>query len=114
MEHQIERNLSEQVEQVISTAEALFRNQILGIYLYGSATMGGLHPDSDIDILIITTQEMSDFTREILTKKLLRISSCGTVGGDDKHRLGISAGLGSKVFPHDRFLLIKNQVQCLG
>ena len=54
MEHQLERNLSEQVEQVISTAETLFHDQILGIYLYGSATIGGLHPDSDIDILILS------------------------------------------------------------
>ena len=43
----IRKNLSEQVAQAISIAETLFHNQILGIYLYGSATMGGLHPDSE-------------------------------------------------------------------
>lgn len=88
MEHQLERNISEQGEQVISTAEILFHNQILGIYLYGSATMGGLHPDSDIDILIITTEEMSDFTREIFTEKLLNIS--GLVGCRTKRPLEVT------------------------
>lgn len=78
----------EQVAQVISVAEKLFHNQILGIYLYGSATMGGLHPDSDIDILIITTQEMRDFTREILTKQLLNIS--GSAGCHTKRPLEVT------------------------
>lgn len=54
MEHQMDKKtMPRQVMQVISIAESLFHNQILGIYLYGSATVGGLHPDSDIDILII-------------------------------------------------------------
>lgn len=44
----------QQVNQVISIAETILQGQILGIYLYGSATMNGLRPDSDIDILIIT------------------------------------------------------------
>lgn len=40
----------QQVNQVISIAETILQDQILGIYLYGSATMNGLRPDSDIDI----------------------------------------------------------------
>lgn len=56
MEHQMDKKtMPRQVMQVISIAESLFHNQILGIYLYGSATVGGLHPDSDIDILIIVS-----------------------------------------------------------
>ena len=42
----------QQVNQVISIAETILQGQILGIYLYGSATMNGLRPDSDIDIAI--------------------------------------------------------------
>lgn len=38
----------QQVNQVISIAETILQGQILGIYLYGSATMNGLRPDSDI------------------------------------------------------------------
>lgn len=76
MEHQMDKKtMPRQVMQVISIAESLFHNQILGIYLYGSATVGGLHPDSDIDILIIITQDMSDHIRDNLTKQLLTVSS---------------------------------------
>ena len=37
----------QQVNQVISIAETILQGPILGIYLYGSATMNGLRPDSD-------------------------------------------------------------------
>ena len=40
----------QQVNQVISIAETILQGQILGIYLYGSATMNGLRPDSDIAV----------------------------------------------------------------
>ena len=44
--------IPQQVKQVVSIAETLLQGQILGMYLYGSATMNKLRPDSDIDILI--------------------------------------------------------------
>lgn len=47
----------QQVNQVISIAETILQGQILGIYLYGSATMNGLRPDSDIDKLVETMWE---------------------------------------------------------
>ncbi|MCD7875501.1 MAG: aminoglycoside nucleotidyltransferase ANT(9) [Cloacibacillus porcorum] len=89
MENQTGRKeLPEQVTQVISIAEALLKSQILGIYLYGSATMNGLRPGSDIDILIIIEQEMSNSIRDDLTKQLLSIS--GSVGCIEKRPLEIT------------------------
>jgi len=89
MEHQLDKKaLPRQVMQVISIAENLFHEQILGIYLYGSATMCGLRPDSDIDILIITTQGISDSIRDNLTKQLLAIS--GSVGRKEKRPLEVT------------------------
>ena len=89
MEHQMDKKtMPRQVMQVISIAESLFHNQILGIYLYGSATVGGLHPDSDIDILIIITQDMSDHIRDNLTKQLLTVSS--SVGCIEKRPLEVT------------------------
>ena len=66
--------IPQQVNQVVSIAETLLQGQILGMYLYGSATMNKLRPDSDIDILIITGQELNLSTRKELTKQLLEIS----------------------------------------
>ena len=40
--------IPQQVKQVVSIAETLLQGQILGMYLYGSATMNKLRPDSDI------------------------------------------------------------------
>lgn len=78
----------QQVNQVISVAETLLQGQILGIYLYGSATMNRLRPDSDIDILIITKQELSNSNREDLTKQLLNIS--GSIGCIEKRPLEVT------------------------
>lgn len=77
-----------QINQVISTAEALFEVQMLGMYLYGSATMNGLRTHSDIDILIITEWEMSDAARETLTKRLLSVS--GRAGCAGKRPLEVA------------------------
>ena len=80
--------IPQQVKQVVSIAETLLQGQILGMYLYGSATMNKLRPDSDIDILIITRQELNLSTKKELTKQLLEIS--GFVGCDEKRPLEIT------------------------
>lgn len=40
--------IPQQVKQVVSIAETLLQGQILGMYLYGSATMNKLRPDVGI------------------------------------------------------------------
>ena len=87
----------QQVNQVISIAETILQGQILGIYLYGSATMNGLRPDSDIDILIITKQELSNSIRADLTKQLLKIS--GSVGCIEKRPLEVTIINQSDIVP---------------
>ena len=42
-----------QAGQVLETVKPLFGGSLLGFYLYGSATCGGLHPDSDVDLLAV-------------------------------------------------------------
>ena len=87
----------QQVNQVISIAETILQGQMLGIYLYGSATMNGLRPDSDIDILIITKQELSNSIRADLTKQLLKIS--GSVGCIEKRPLEVTIINQSDIVP---------------
>lgn len=84
----IKKELPVQIKQVISIVENLFQGQILGIYLYGSATIGNLRPDSDIDILVITNSEMTVSVRENFTKQLLAIS--GQVGCVEKRPLEVT------------------------
>lgn len=47
---------------------------VIGLYLYGSSTAGGLRHDSDIDLLLITRRSLSAHDRAKLTDLLLRYS----------------------------------------
>ena len=67
-----------QALQAVGVIEELFENQLIGIYLYGSAILGGLHINSDVDILVISNQDLTDATRNELTKRLMLIS--GKIG----------------------------------
>lgn len=89
MEYPISKtNLPKQAVQTISIAEELFGNQVLGMYLYGSAALDSLHPNSDIDILIIVNGEMTDNARTVLTKRLMAISRA--VGCIEKQPLEVT------------------------
>ncbi len=68
-------SLPDQVIQVCSLSKRLFADNLSGILLYGSATLGGLRPDSDLDLLILIRSELTRCARETLTKHLLIISS---------------------------------------
>lgn len=48
--------------------------RVLGLYLTGSAAMGGLRLNSDIDIVLVTQRSLSRTEREGLLTLLLRIS----------------------------------------
>lgn len=47
----------------------LLDGTLAAVYLYGSAIMGGLRRDSDVDILAVTCQSLSDATRKALYNK---------------------------------------------
>lgn len=82
------KNVPSQALQLLEVIEELFENQLIGIYLYGSAILGGLHIDSDIDILVIINEHMSEATRSELTKRLMLIS--GEIGCSDKRPLEVT------------------------
>ncbi len=63
-----------QARDVVAMAVDLFGERLCGVYLYGSAVLGGLRPDSDIDILIIVDGGLDDTLRAELTKRLLELS----------------------------------------
>lgn len=81
-------SLPKQVDETILLLKNLFSDEILGIYLYGSATLGILQPNSDLDILVIMKREVSMVERRILTDSLSIIS--GKVGCIEKRPLEIT------------------------
>jgi streptomycin 3"-adenylyltransferase len=57
---------------------------LIGVYLHGSAVHGGLQKDSDIDVLAIVDNNISDTVRNELTAKLMNIS--GKLGNTEGKR----------------------------
>jgi predicted nucleotidyltransferase len=47
---------------------------LLGAYLYGSAIVGGLKPDSDLDVLAVVERRLADGERDAVLASLLPIS----------------------------------------
>ncbi len=47
---------------------------VLGVFLFGSSVMGGLRPDSDIDVLVLTRRSLSGGERRDLVDFLLQFS----------------------------------------
>ncbi len=56
------------------------QDTLKGVYLHGSATQGGLRPDSDVDLLAVVDRTLTQDVRRDLTRALLRISG--------RHRAG--------------------------
>jgi len=50
---------------------------VVGLYLYGSSTAGGLRHESDIDLLLVTRRSLSALERAALSDLLLRYSGRG-------------------------------------
>ena len=48
--------------------------KILGVYLYGSAVAGGLRPDSDLDLFVVTDRQLTAVEKARIVEGLLPIS----------------------------------------
>lgn len=77
-----------QTEAVVAFIKELFGDRLRGLYLYGSSVLGGLRPNSDIDLLVLIDKSLSDETRHALTRGLLQLS--GRVGSFDKRPLEVT------------------------
>ena len=53
---------------------ALQEAQIVGVYLYGSAAEGGLRPDSDLDLFVVTDRRLTHPEKAAIVAGLLPIS----------------------------------------
>ncbi len=74
--------------KAIEFIKKILSDSLIGIYLYGSYTMGGLKQDSDIDILVVINKSLSFSIREQLTNELMTIS--GKVGNQKIRPLEIT------------------------
>lgn len=80
----ITKEVPKEAIQALDLIEDLLEPSLVGVYLYGSAVMGGLRIESDVDILALTNSSLSEGIRRELTKRLMQIS--GVPGNSNDKR----------------------------
>jgi streptomycin 3"-adenylyltransferase len=65
----------EQVSTLLGILRGTFRDDLLAMYLHGSAASGDLKPQSAIDVIAITARRMTNQRRHSLFSELLRLSA---------------------------------------
>ena len=70
----IDNLVEDQIEQCVQSLDALLGNELLGVYLYGSAMVGGLQRYSDIDVFAVSGRRLTLDEKAILEGRLLGIS----------------------------------------
>jgi aminoglycoside 9-adenylyltransferase len=58
----------------LSIVQELLDDTVVGVYLFGSAVMGGLRVDSDVDVLAIINQPLSEARRKEVAARLMAVS----------------------------------------
>jgi predicted nucleotidyltransferase len=74
--------LPDQIDDVVRLVrEVLSANDLVGVYLHGSAVLGGLRPHSDVDVFAVSRRHTTERERRALVEGLLGISGDGARSG---------------------------------
>ncbi|WP_435283261.1 aminoglycoside adenylyltransferase family protein [Streptomyces koelreuteriae] len=63
--------------QLVRLLRRILPDSLLGVYLHGSATLGGLRPHSDIDVLAVVRESVRPAQRREIIEELLAVSGVG-------------------------------------
>lgn len=63
-----------QIDPLMGIARDVLGEDLLAAYLYGSAVMGGLRPDSDLDVMIVRGRPTTTVEKRELVSRILGIS----------------------------------------
>lgn len=78
------QHIPPEANDALSVAQGVLGRNIVAVYLFGSAVMGGLRPQSDVDVLVIVDRGLSEGARHDLLEELMRAS--GRVGNQAGRR----------------------------
>jgi streptomycin 3"-adenylyltransferase len=67
----------EQARLVAGVVRDVLGSDLIGAYLHGSAVLGGLRPNSDLDVLAVSRRPTTDAEKRTLIERLTRISRRG-------------------------------------
>jgi streptomycin 3"-adenylyltransferase len=73
-----------QTDDVLRLLDEVLGPAVLAVVLHGSAVMGGLRPDSDLDLFVVTSRSITDPERAALVAGLLPMSGRGRRSPDDR------------------------------
>jgi predicted nucleotidyltransferase len=90
--------LPAEVPRVLGALTRWLADSVQGVYLFGSFAAGGLHPQSDLDILVATTRPLTGAARLGLVAELLAISGRDAVAGPSRP-LEVTLVVTSQVVP---------------
>lgn len=76
--------IQQQIEECLELLKNILGKDLLGVYLYGSALLGGLKKFSDIDLFVISNRETTKEEKIELESALLKISGIYAVSKDLK------------------------------
>jgi predicted nucleotidyltransferase len=71
----------QQVDRAVVLVHQILGSDALGAYLFGSAVLGGLRPESDLDILLVSKRATTHAEKEELVQGLMEISGRRTPQG---------------------------------
>jgi predicted nucleotidyltransferase len=71
----------EQLDRVVTLVRDVLGTDVVGAYLFGSAVLGGLRPDSDLDVLVVSKRRTTREEKQHLIDRLLAISGTRTPQG---------------------------------
>jgi streptomycin 3"-adenylyltransferase len=88
----------EQIDQVVALVRDVLGDDALGAYLHGSAVLGGLQHDSDLDLFVVSMRPTTSDQKRALVRGLLPISGRGDPSGRARS-VELTIAVGSEVRP---------------
>jgi streptomycin 3"-adenylyltransferase len=64
----------EQLDQIMALVRDVLGPDLVGAYLVGSAVLGGLRPESDLDVLVVSRRRTTHEEKQHLVDRLLAIT----------------------------------------
>jgi predicted nucleotidyltransferase len=80
-----EGSAERQIAAVVELAREVLGDDLIAVYLYGSATLGGLQNHSDIDLFMVSGRSLSGVEKRRVVDGLLEISSDPAWGAPSWH-----------------------------
>jgi predicted nucleotidyltransferase len=87
-----------QLERVVELVREVLGPDVLGVYLFGSAVLGGLRPESDLDLLAVSARPTTLDEKRRVVERLLSISGRRTPEGRWR-RVELTVVVASEVRP---------------